>query len=188
MSSLDQFNKVDVYLLDQYFKGNFHKQLSILDIGCGKGRNSIPFINNGFNIDLVDPTCNIPEEYLNSFEEADIQTYNPRKKYNFIICNAVLHFCNSTDEFLDDFNRICSWLQPGGVLFIRMTSDFGIDTQQELGEGRYVLKDGTTRFLLNKELLNKIISNNNLIKVEPVKTSLVEDLRAMTTLVLSRKK
>lgn len=187
MVPLDSFKGVDIYLLDQYFKGNFHKGLRILDIGCGKGRNSLPFIDNGFEIDLVDRECFIPEAYLNFFEESDIQNFEPKRKYDFIICNAVLHFSKSEADFLQSFKRLVHCLDKNGTLFIRMTSNFGIATPHHLNNGVYLLKDGTERFLVTEKVLNKLLFEYQLVKIEPIKTTLVEDLRSMTTLVLSKK-
>ena len=41
---------VDIYLLDQILKGRFTKEMKILDAGCGEGRNTAYFVNQGYQI------------------------------------------------------------------------------------------------------------------------------------------
>jgi hypothetical protein len=75
-------------------------------------------------------------------------------------------------------------LKPGGVLFIRMTSTFGLpQNYRSIGAGRFLLADGSDRFLLTKDLL-KEIKGIGFEFIEPLKSVLVEELRSMTTLVL----
>ena len=78
-------------------------------------------------------------------------------------------------------------LKPHGSLFIRIASEFGIENQIELINNRiYKLPDGSNRFLLTTELLNEIKNTNTIIFLEDVKTTIVEDKRSMTTLVLKK--
>jgi hypothetical protein len=78
-------------------------------------------------------------------------------------------------------------LKPKGSLFIRMTSDIGIEQSVELiGEGVYRIPDSSKRFLLTRALLQNIVQKHNLLFLEPLKTVNVNDLRCMSTLVLQK--
>jgi hypothetical protein len=69
-----------------------------------------------------------------------------------------------------------------------MTSNIGLEIKPTLvSEGRYLLPDKSTRFLLNKELLKTTMEKHNLSFLEPLKTVNVNNLRCMTALVLQKK-
>ncbi|MGF1639186.1 MAG: class I SAM-dependent methyltransferase [Cyclobacteriaceae bacterium] len=188
----------DIYLIDQILKGRFEPGMKILDAGCGEGRNLFYFIQNGFNvagIDVQTPAIQMlrfTARSLNSnFDTSQFVTGKieslpwPEQHFDVVICSAVLHFAESRSHFFTMFAELVRVLKPGGVLFIRMTSDLGLKQQPEKAdEWRYHLPDGSVRFLLNKKLLQELLTIHNLSNIEPVKTVLVEDQRCMTTLVL----
>ena len=77
-------------------------------------------------------------------------------------------------------------LKPKGSLFIRMTSDIGIENKVELiTEGVYNIPEGSRRFLLTKQVLNDCLQEFNLSFLEPLKTVNVEDIRCMSTFISS---
>jgi hypothetical protein len=62
-------------------------------------------------------------------------------------------------------------LKPGGTLFIRMTSDIGIENRvQEIDNGVYHIPDGFIRYLFTMEMLAAIMTFHPLPFVEPFKT------------------
>jgi hypothetical protein len=78
-------------------------------------------------------------------------------------------------------------LQPGGTLFIRMTTDIGIENLVELIEdGVYQIPDGSTRFLLTRLLLAKLLNDYPFTLMEEVKTVNLNDRRCMMTLILQK--
>ncbi len=86
---------------------------------------------------------------------------------------------------LDEMYRV---LKPGGSLFIRMASDIGIeDKVQCIGENVYKIPDGSTRFLLTRDLLNQTLRRYSFTFLEDFKTVNVNDIRCMSTLVLQKK-
>ena len=104
---------------------------------------------------------------------------------NHVINSAVLHFAESTEQFLKMFAELVRVLKPEGSLLIRMTSDVGIEKSVvPLGNGVYSLPDETTRFLLTRELLRELLMTFPVRLLEPFKTTNASDIRAMSTLVL----
>ena len=102
-----------------------------------------------------------------------------------VINSAVLHFAESTEQFLKMFSELVRVLRSDGSLFIRMTSDVSIENSViPIGNGVFQLPDETTRFLLTRELLQKLLSTFPIKLIEPFKTTNVSDIRAMSTLVL----
>lgn len=195
MESIEQLMGTDIYLLDQIMKGTYQPGHKILDAGCGKGRNMRWFANNGFDIFGCDQNADsmiaaqdftkLTADHFCTAELTDL----PYEKgiFDHVICNAVLHFAASTSHFMEMVNGLHGVLKSGGSLFVRMTSTFGLpNNYTALGNGRFLLQDGSERFLLTTELLNRVKAELGFVQIEPVKSVLVEELRAMTTLVLKK--
>jgi hypothetical protein len=85
------------------------------------------------------------------------------------------------------FTELYRILNKNGTLFVRMTSNIGIEKKvQELENGVYKIPDGSTRFLLTKELVQQLQNQFSFSFVEPLKTVNVNDLRCMTTLIIKK--
>ncbi len=187
----------DIYLLDQILKQRYHLDDKILDAGCGKGRNMYWFYKNGFDIYGLDKDVKsiekTQEEYPNIKDKiivSDLDTIPFKDEFfNHVISNAVLHFAESTQHFERLFTELVRIVKVKGSLFIRMTSNIGLENNVvKITEGVYRLPDGTTRFLLTKQLLENMLKKHKLSFLEPLKTVNVNDVRCMSTLVLQRDK
>jgi hypothetical protein len=81
-----------------------------------------------------------------------------------------------------------SVLKPGGIFFARLASTIGMEQQVTLIEGRrYHLPDGSDRFLVDEAMLRRVTASLGGEFIEPIKTTIVETLRAMTTWVVRKK-
>jgi hypothetical protein len=81
-----------------------------------------------------------------------------------------------------------SVLKPGGIFFARLASTIGMEQQVTLIEGRrYHLPDGSDRFLVDEAMLKRVTASLGGEFIEPIKTTIVETLRAMTTWVVRKK-
>jgi len=186
---------IDIYLLDQILKGKYKSGDTILDAGCGKGRNLKWFYQNDFTIygiDAVDKNINtVKEIYPKQQEHFSVQHLDQLNfddnKFDHIICSAVLHFAKSESHFIKMVSELVRVLKPNGTIFIRMTTIDGIQDKVKLiDKGVYHLPDGTNRFLLTQELLHRIQSEFNIQLIEPYKFVNVSNLRCMTTLVFKK--
>lgn len=193
MSDLKHIQKVDIYLLDQILKGRYLANEAILDAGCGGGRNLKWFLQHDFKLYGIDADKKriavVSEKYPKIGFKVGVLSELPYKneKFHHIICSAVLHFAESEEHFLAMFTELIRVLKPNGTLFIRMTTDVGVEhTAKPLQNGVYFLKDETNRFLLTRKLLQKLVATFNLELIEPFKTTVVEDLRSMSTIVLRK--
>ena len=196
-----ELGNIDIYLLDQILKERYSKADKILDAGCGEGRNLVYFLNNGFDIYGIDKNEKAIEmlQFVarskkvsvtdNTFQVAGLENIPfESNAFDHVICNAVLHFAESEAHFEQMFSELIRVLQPEGSMFIRMTSNIGIENMVEaIGEGKYNIPDGSIRFLLTKELLDGMMKKYQLSFLEPLKTVNVNDKRYMTTLVLKYK-
>lgn len=188
--------ETDIYLLDQIMKGRYKQEHIILDAGCGDGRNMHWFLQNNFEIYAIDINAALIDQLKAANPTlapgrlkavAVEKTPFPDNHFDHIICSAVLHFANDTDHFNSMFGELVRILKHGGSIFIRMTSDIGIEKNiQLLADGVYIIPDGSNRFLLTKPLLAAIMQLHNLSFIEPLKTVNVDDVRCMSTLLLQK--
>ena len=203
-ASIKQLNhllgNVDIYLLDQILKARFDRHFQILDAGCGEGRNLIYFVRNDYQVWAIDKNKDaiqmlkyliksINKSYpLDRFIEGEIEKM-PYEDHFFdaVISSAVLHFAENKKHFLSMMREHIRVLKPGGIFFGRMTTDVGIEKLiKPLGNGKFLLPDGSVRFLLGKEQLQDILDKFGFEFVEPFKTVIVDNMRSMSTLVLKK--
>tara|TARA_R110002050_G_scaffold300786_1_gene472710 strand:+ start:51661 stop:52284 length:624 start_codon:yes stop_codon:yes gene_type:complete len=191
--------KTDMYLIDLLQKGYFNNQLHILDAGCGMGRNlwmlaklghtligidqneiAIKSLNNEINRLKMDQNISARVGELDNLPFTD-------KEFDFVICNAVLHFAKDVSQFELWFAEIVRVVKPQGVVFLRFVSSHTMDDSKSWNQV-VNLPDGSTRFVVNESWLKEyLIPRYNLIYSEEFKTVNVANKRTMTTLVLRAK-
>ncbi len=192
---LNHIINTDIYLIDQILKGRYNGGGKLLDAGCGGGRNISWFVMQpGFDIYAIDSDQKAIHHLLQTYPSLKPdQLYHAQVQslpfsdtfFHHIICSTVLHFASNKEDFMQMFSELNRVLKPGGSLFIRAASDIGIENGiLPLGDGRFSLPDGTDRFLLTKPLIEQVLNTFPITLAEPVKTTNVQDMRCMTTLVL----
>ncbi len=157
---------VDIYLLDQILKGRFTKEMKILDAGCGEGRNAVYFIQKNYQLFGIDPNetaiqyCRYLAKSLNPFYDSyRFQTGRLEEipfhagAFDAVVCSAVLHFAKDVDNFMEMSREIHRVLKPGGMFWFRTCTAFGgiLDQSKALGGGRFLLPDGSERFLVTSQ-------------------------------------
>lgn len=189
--------QTDIYLLDQIMKGRYKPHQKILDAGCGGGRNMKWFLQNDFEIYGVD-SSHAAIIHLKQVNESllplRLQVSGLEKLpfeencFDHVICSAVMHFAVDVAHFKQMLAEMLRVLFQTGSLFIRMASDIGIEDKVKLiSNGNYQIPDGSLRFLLTRSLLAECMKEFNLQFLEPLKTTNVNDLRSMSTLLLQKK-
>jgi hypothetical protein len=79
-------------------------------------------------------------------------------------------------------------LKPGGLFFCRLGSSIGMETRIEHIQGRrYKSPDGSERYLVDEALLGSLAQRLGGEPADPLKTTVVQNQRSMTTWVLRRK-
>lgn len=196
----EEFGDIDIYLFDQIQKGRFKPGMTILDAGCGGGRNIIWFLKNGFEVyafDIDEATIAdirilakrlAPHLSIENFQTGTLGSIPfPDETFDWVICNTVLHFASDRSEFDHWMDEIWSKLKPGGMFFARLASSIGIkELLVPTTTGRYLMPDGTERFVVDEEILREATKMVGGRFLEPIKTTNVEDLRCMTTWVLAK--
>ena len=196
----DTFGSIDIYLFDQLLKGRFDNCENVIDIGCGGGRNIYYFLKNDYNVYGVDIDGNAidivrslakhlspatPPDHFVVAKAEDIPFGD--SMFDLVICSAVLHFANDKTHFEQMLQSAWRVLKPGGFFFARLASGIGIETLvKSIGNGKYLLPDASIRFLVNDAMLNQYTKELNGELFEPIKTTNVSNLRAMTTWCLRK--
>lgn len=191
---------IDIYLLDQILKGRILPSMRILDAGCGGGRNLIYFFRQGYEVFGVDrdpyaieETRVIAKELAPKLPERNFRV-EAIEKMSFadefadvVLSSAVLHFAEDELHFAAMLEGSWRKLKPGGLFFCRLASSIGIENLlQPLGSGRYLLPDGSERFLVTAARLEQWTQTLGAGYAEPLKTTLVDKERSMSTWVLRR--
>jgi len=99
-----------------------HKEQKLLDIGCGEGRDSIFFAQNGYKVTGFDSSSEGVKKSLAraaelklsiDFFRADINEYRLREFYDVVYASGALHYIPKLlrEEILSNYKRFTS---PGG--------------------------------------------------------------------------
>jgi tellurite methyltransferase len=111
-----------------------------------------------------------------------------KANFDVVLSSAVLHFARDEAQWQAMVTEMWRVLKPGGMLFARLASTIGVEDQIKLIEGRrYHLPDGSDRFLVDAEMLQRVTAALGGEFLEPIKTTVVENMRAMTTWVVRKK-
>lgn len=194
------FGDIDIYVFDQLLKGRIRQGDRVLDAGCGSGRNLIYLLQAGIDVSAVDPNPHAIEEVralaarlapgldAGRFRVEPIERLSfPDAHFTVVMASAVLHFARDPEHFGAMVTSLWRVLAPGGMLFCRLASSIGMDGRfRDLGRGRFALPDGSERFLVDEAALLEWTARLGGQLLDPLKTTLVQDQRAMTTWVARR--
>ncbi len=196
----DQFGQIDIYLFDQVLRGNIGRGMRIIDAGCGYGRNLVYLLREGCEVFALDANAQAMEHVrqlseslqtglpAENFQVGEIERMPfPDELADVVLCIAVLHFARDERQFYDMLGQLWRVLKPGGMLFCRLGSRIGMDFER-LHDNIFLIPDGSEWFLVTQEMLLALTHQLNAVLVDPLKTTIVQDHRCMTTWVLRKRK
>jgi SAM-dependent methyltransferase len=200
LSVQEQFGQIDIYVFDQILRGNIAPGMCVLDAGCGYGRNLVHLLREGCEVFALDED----EEGVEHVRKlsASLQTGLPAENFqvgliehmpftdglaDVVLCNSVLHFARDDRHFRAMLAELWRVLKPGGMLFCRLGSRIGMDFERVRGNV-FRIRDGSNWFLVDQEMLLSLTEEMNAVLVDPLKTTIVQDYRCMTTWVLRKRR
>jgi tellurite methyltransferase len=200
INAQELFGGIDIYLFDQILKNRFTDQMTILDAGCGAGRNLVYFLRSGCQIFGVDQKSEAvqyvrelaralsPTLPAENFQVAKVEDMPFSDEYfDALISSAVLHFANDERQFNAMLEEMWRVLKVEGLLFVRLASSIGIEDKiKPIENRRCLLPDGSERFLVDEEMLLEMTHRLGGALIEPIKTTNVQNLRCMTTWVVRK--
>lgn len=192
------FGGLDIYLFDQLLKRRLTPGISMLDAGCGGGRNLVYFLRGGFSVFGVDHSAAAVQQIRDlAASVSDISAENfrvepvekmsfPNESFDAVLSSAVLHFADDENHWHAMVNEMWRVLKPGGMFFARLASTIGQDQLKHLEGRRYHLPDGSDRFLVDYEMLNETTAALGAEWLEPFKTVVVHNQRSMSNWILRK--
>ena len=196
----EQFGQIDIYVFDQILRGNIAAGMTVLDAGCGYGRNLVHLLREGCRVFALDADPKAVDHVrqlsaaLNTGLPAENFQVGPIEQMPFadgiadvVLCNSVLHFSRDEEHFRAQLSELWRVLRPGGMLFCRLGSRIGMDFEPVRGK-IFRVGDGSEWFLVDEDMLLELVEELNAVLVDPLKTTIVQDYRCMTTVVLRKRK
>ena len=109
------FTKVQHKFIDKLEKGDY-----ILDFGCGSGRDTKYFIDNGFKVDAIDGSeelCKLASDYTGiNVKHMYFQQLSDIDKYNGIwACSSILHL--KYEELVRVIEKMNLALKQNGIIY-----------------------------------------------------------------------
>jgi tellurite methyltransferase len=202
MSNLrEQFGQIDIYLFDQLLRGRILPGMRVLDTGCGFGRNLVYLFREGYEVFGVDidpraieairrlAAALAPTLPPNNFRAEAIEEMSfPEAFAEVVLSSAVLHFARDDDHFQSMLEATWRVLKPGGLLFCRLASSIGMEHRiQQIERRRFLLPDGSKRYLVDEQLLIALTEELGGQLEDPLKTTIVQNQRCMTTWVVRKR-
>jgi tellurite methyltransferase len=203
MTLVEQFGNIDIYLFDQLLRGNITPGMRVLDAGCGGGRNLVYLLREGCEVFAVDASVeaiahlrsvastlapNLPAENFR-VEAVEAMSF-PDEFVDVVISNAVLHFARDDAHFEAMVQSLWRVLRPGGILFCRLSSTIGLEhghSIQRIAGRRFLMPNGVEWYLVDEALLMRLTEDLGGELVDPLKTTVVQGARCMTTWVVRKR-
>jgi tellurite methyltransferase len=193
-----QFGPIDIYLFDHLLRGNILPGMTIFDAGCGGGRNLVYLLREGFEIFAIDrnpeavqqtrdlaaalapalPPSNIRLETLEALSFPDAS-------FDVVHCNGVLHFARDEAHFNAMLQNLWRVLKPGGLFLCRLASNIGLP-HQHLNGRHYLAPNGVKLYCVDEALLMHLTQHFEAELADPIKTTVVQNQRCMTTWALRK--
>lgn len=198
----EQFGPIDIYLFDQILRRRIAPGDRIVDAGCGMGRNLVYLLREGYDVCGADADPDAIREVrtlaarlapalpADHFRCEPIERLSfPERSASVVISSAVLHFARDDAQF--DAMLAGSWrvLASGGLFFCRLASTIGLEAQVRplaAGSRRHRLPDGTDRYLVDEAMLMSLTRSLGGRLLDPIKTTVVQGQRSMTTWVVRK--
>jgi tellurite methyltransferase len=195
-----QFGQIDIYLFDQLLRRRIRPGMRVLDAACGGGRNLVYLLQAGFEVFATDADVraveavtrlaaqlapDLPRENFRA-EAVERMTF-PDSFADVVLSSAVLHFAGDDAHFDAMLREMWRVLKPGGMLFCRLASTIGMENRVRPKAGRrFTLPDGSDRYLVDESMLMDLTARLGGRLLDPLKTTVVQDQRCMTTWVVGK--
>jgi SAM-dependent methyltransferase len=181
-------------------RGNIADGMCVVDAGCGYGRNLVHLLRQGCKVYAIDQDAAGVEHVrklagsLGTGLPAENFQVGSIEKMPFadgladvVLSSAVLHFAHDEKQFLAMLTEMWRVLKPGGLFVCRLGSRIGMNFERLHGN-IYRIGDGSEWFLVDETMLLGLTAELNAVLVDPIKTTVVQDYRCMTTWVLRKRR
>jgi tellurite methyltransferase len=196
----EQFGDIDIYVFDQLLRRRITPGMRVLDAGCGSGRNIVYLLRSGYEVFGVDADAGsihavrqlasrvAPRLPSDNFRVEPIERITfPEAFADVVLSSAVLHFARDDAQFMAMLEGSWNVLKHGGLFFCRLASSIGMEHEVTSIAGRRCrLPDGSDRYLVDAALLMQLTRDLGGELLDPLKTTIVQNQRCMTTWVMRK--
>jgi len=203
MTLQEQFGQIDIYLFDQILRGNISPAMRVVDAGCGGGRNIQYLLREGCAVFGVDVSAEAvaavrkmagelsPGLPAENFQVAGVEAMPFADEFaDVVVCHSVLHFAQDESQLVAMVRGLWRVLRPGGMLFCRLASTIGAVEGmafEPVGGRRFRMSHGAEWLLVDETLLMELTRSLGGELLDPLKTTVVQGQRCMTTWVVKKK-
>ena len=203
MTLQEQFGQIDIYLFDQILRSNISPGMRVVDAGCGGGRNIQYLLRAGYEVFGVDTDPAAVEAVrkmaselapalpAGNFQVSGVEAMPFTDEFaDVVVCHSVLHFARDETQLEWMVRGLWRVLLPGGLLFCRLASTIGAVEGmafKPVGSRRFRMSHGPVWLLVDEALLMKLTGDLGGELIDPLKTTVVQGQRCMTTWVLKKK-
>lgn len=191
-------------VLDIIKKYKINTSSTILEIGCGEGRDSKTVLESGYNLfatdiskEAIEYCKNIMPLYKAHFGILDCLNDKHQNKYDFIYSVAVIHMLVLEEDRNLFFRFINEHLTKDGIALICTMGDGMTEMQSDINDafklyerehksGKIVVA-GTSCRMVSFETFESEIKSNNLIVIEKGITSALPDFDSLMFAVVRKK-
>ncbi len=123
-----RFDKTRAYVwpcVREFLKDNYTEQATLLEEGCGNGKNMLYAKELGYLVkgyDICPEFVEICKKKGLDVEEGNILDKRITENYDIILCIAVLHHLGTEDERVKAISNLYDQLKKGGKILITMWS------------------------------------------------------------------
>ncbi len=163
----DSTLNVDFSYTQNKFLEKLNAGASILDFGCGSGRDTKYFLEKGYVVEAIDGSeelCKLASEYTGiEVRHMFFQDLQEVEKYDAIwACSSILHL--PYEELADVLNKMAAALKNNGLIY----TSFKYGTFEGVRNGRYFTD-------MTEESLEKLVQGVNGLEIE--ETWITADVR-----------
>lgn len=136
------------------------KGKSLLELGCGNGRDSIFFARNGLNVTAIDQAENVIAELNQKYADIEFLTDDfvesslfVQREFDYIYSRFTLHTITKYEQS-KVLDKAYHCLKAGGLLLIeaRSTKDSIYGLGEKVGEHEFIYENHYRRFVDKAEL------------------------------------
>ena len=163
----DNTLNVDFSNVQTKFQNKLYKDASIMDFGCGSGRDTKYFLDHGYTVEAIDGSeelCKLASAYTGiEVKHMLFQDLQEVEKYDAIwACSSILHLPYA--DLVDVMKKMVTALKDNGLIY----TSFKYGTFEGMRNGRYFID-------MTENSLEKLLQDVDGLEVE--ETWITSDVR-----------
>lgn len=184
-------------------KYSISKNASILEIGCGEGRDAFPLLENGYDVlasdissEAISYCRSLRPEYSDHFSVLDCINDHHEFNYDFIYSVAVIHMLVNDEDRIRFYHFIYNHLLDGGLALICSMGDGLTESETDISsafnmverhhDSGYVMVPSTSLRMVSFDTLKKEIESTHFSIAEQGITSSLPDFNNLMYAIVKK--